>query len=242
MRSPTTTSRSSSIRSGAIAYLNRGILMTSSTRSTRRSPTTRGRSSAIRSRWSPISIAACFITPSAIMPRAVADFTKASQLGPNDGLSFYCLGNAYDALGDLQKAVADYGETLKRKPRTRASASARRRLSRLEQARPRDRRLNQAIKLDANAAEAYLGRGAIYRMKGDFDRAIADGSEAIKRNPKLPPPISIAARPTHPRAISTIRRRPFPGDPARSEILELLFRPRLSTITSPALCRRPWPI
>ena len=42
------------------------------------------------------------------------------------------------------------------------------------------------IKLDADSALAHNGRGHAYRLQGDFDRAIADDSDAIKRDPKLP--------------------------------------------------------
>src|SRR5215475_15617591 len=34
-------------------------------------------------------------------------------------------------------------------------------------------------------AEAFNNRGAGYRLKGDYDRAIADYAQAIKLNPKL---------------------------------------------------------
>lgn len=39
--------------------------------------------------------------------------------------------------------------------------------------------INQAIRLDPNAANHYNNRGIIYRMKGEYDRAISDYDEAI---------------------------------------------------------------
>jgi len=42
-----------------------------------------------------------------------------------------------------------------------------------------------AIELDPNDATAYCNRGLAWRSLGDFDRAIADCSEAIRLDPKL---------------------------------------------------------
>ena len=39
--------------------------------------------------------------------------------------------------------------------------------------------INQAIRLNPNAANHYNNRGIIYRMKGEYDRAINDYDEAI---------------------------------------------------------------
>ena len=39
---------------------------------------------------------------------------------------------------------------------------------------------NQAIRLDANSASAFTGRGAAYFAKGDYERAIQDYNQAIR--------------------------------------------------------------
>ena len=44
---------------------------------------------------------------------------------------------------------------------------------------------NRAIELDPDFAGAYINRGAVYRNKGEYDRAIKDYNIAIKLNPNL---------------------------------------------------------
>ncbi|MEC4819042.1 MAG: tetratricopeptide repeat protein [Scytonema sp. PMC 1069.18] len=44
---------------------------------------------------------------------------------------------------------------------------------------------NQAIKLDPNFADAYIGRGYAYVYKKDYDRAIAEFNQAIKLDPNF---------------------------------------------------------
>ena len=44
---------------------------------------------------------------------------------------------------------------------------------------------SEAIRLDPKNVEAYIGRSCVYQGKGDFDRAIADATEAIRLGPKL---------------------------------------------------------
>ena len=40
------------------------------------------------------------------------------------------------------------------------------------------------IEIDPRYAEAYVGRGIVYRLKGDNDHAIADYTQAIEINPR----------------------------------------------------------
>jgi tetratricopeptide (TPR) repeat protein len=42
---------------------------------------------------------------------------------------------------------------------------------------------DQAIRVSPAPAEAFLGRGEFLRMRGDYDRAIADFSEALRLQP-----------------------------------------------------------
>ena len=71
------------------------------------------------------------------------------------------------------------------RPERRAGlCRSRRRFFREGRLRRRDCRIHEAIQLDPKDAQAYVGRGAAYRGKGDYDRAIADYDEAIRLDPK----------------------------------------------------------
>ena len=45
--------------------------------------------------------------------------------------------------------------------------------------------MNRAINLDPNGAVAYNNRGLVYQHKGDYEKAIADYTQAIQLNPDL---------------------------------------------------------
>ena len=73
---------------------------------------------------------------------SIADYTQAIKLGANAAHDYQGRGIAYAGKGDYVKAAADYSEAIKRGPADIETLTiARRRLSRLEQARSRHRRL-----------------------------------------------------------------------------------------------------
>lgn len=88
---------------------------------------------------------------------AIAEFTKAIELAPQDVDSLLDRAAAYVAKGDFDRAIADYKKAIEMRP---------------EQA--------ESIEVDPNYASACISRGDTYYEKGDFDRAIADYSHAIK--------------------------------------------------------------
>ena len=47
---------------------------------------------------------------------AIADFTEALKLVPNDPAVLILRGNSYDSKGDKQRAIADYSESIKHNP------------------------------------------------------------------------------------------------------------------------------
>ena len=47
---------------------------------------------------------------------AIADFTEALKLVPNDPAVLILRGNAYDSKGDKQRAIADYSESIRHNP------------------------------------------------------------------------------------------------------------------------------
>ena len=94
-------------------------------------------------------------------------------------------GGAYAAKGDVNRAVADYNESMRIDPTYPAAY-----LNRGNVWFHRgdfDRAIadyNQAIQLDPKYGSAYVNRGSAWGNKGDLDRAIADYNQAIRLDPK----------------------------------------------------------
>jgi tetratricopeptide (TPR) repeat protein len=93
-------------------------------------------------------------------------------------------GTALQARGHLDRAIADYDQSVKLNPNSAVG-----RLCRAHGNYARNAfdaaiaDFNEAIALDPNSAPAFLGRGVAYRAKGDIDHAIADYDESIRLNP-----------------------------------------------------------
>lgn len=133
--------------------------------------------------------------------QAVADYTKALQLEPNDKIASDNLSNALkkrqdeamkfmvEGLGawfknDFDLALADLNQAIQLDPKFLAAYCNR---SFLYESRGDFARAiadcNHAIELDPNFTAAYCNRGDSYRQKGEYDRAIADFSQAIQLEP-----------------------------------------------------------
>ncbi|GBU28796.1 hypothetical protein R84B8_02358 [Treponema sp. R8-4-B8] len=115
---------------------------------------------------------------------AIADFTAALQLDPNNAHIYIERGNAYSDKGDYDRAIADYNQALRLNPNY-ANAYNNRGIA-YKNKGDYDRAIadyNQAIKLYPYFAEAYNNRGFAYDAKGDYDRAIEDYNQAIRLNP-----------------------------------------------------------
>jgi tetratricopeptide (TPR) repeat protein len=94
-------------------------------------------------------------------------------------------GGAYQAQGDLERAMADLDESVRIDP-TYPSAYSNRGAAWYRRG-DLDRAIadfNTAIRLDPKYEYAYVNRGAAWGTKGNFDRAIADFDTAIRLNPK----------------------------------------------------------
>jgi hypothetical protein len=63
--------------------------------------------------------------------------------------------------------------------------------------------LNEAIRLDLKIDRAFANRGSAYLQKGDYDRAIADESEAIRVDPRNAGASTTVALDTSTKAITT---------------------------------------
>jgi len=107
--------------------------------------------------------------------RAIAEFTEAIRLNPNDSRAFAKRGDTYRKKGDYDRAIADITEAIRLDP-TYAWAFGVRGVTH----RAKGDRDN------ANASLRHLGTGEIesrFLKTDDFDRAISDFTEAIRLNP-----------------------------------------------------------
>jgi tetratricopeptide (TPR) repeat protein len=109
----------------------------------------------------------------------------AGRLDPRYAPAKAGRGDAYEAKGDIDHAIAAYNEAIRLDPKY-ALAYADRGLAYRAKG-DLDHALadsNAAIALDPKLAAAYNSRGSAYFSKGDKDRAIADFDEAIRLDPK----------------------------------------------------------
>jgi tetratricopeptide (TPR) repeat protein len=120
-----------------------------------------------------------------VYDRAIADYSSAIKIDPNDAKAYRSRGIAYNSKGDFDRAIADFNQAIKIDPNY-ASAYNSRGIA-YDDKGDYDRAIadySSAIKIDPNYASAYYNRGLAYMMsKGDFDRAVADCTSAIKINP-----------------------------------------------------------
>ena len=106
------------------------------------------------------------------------------KLAPDDRTSRFTRGFAYLKKGELDKAMADFNEVLRRDPefgeayRERGHALAFK--GELDKALAD---LNKAIEMVPDDYEAFFCRGDAYARKGELDKAIADYDQAIKLDP-----------------------------------------------------------
>ena len=94
-------------------------------------------------------------------------------------------GGAHQAQGDINRAVADYNESMRIDPTYPAAYSNRG--NAWYHSGKFDRAIadyNQAIELNPKYARAYVNRGSAWGNRGELDRAIADYSRAIRLDPK----------------------------------------------------------
>ena len=94
-------------------------------------------------------------------------------------------GYAYDSKGDHDRAIADYGESIRLDPQN-PKAYYNRGIA-YDSKGEHNRAITdfgELIRLDPQNPEAYYNRGVAYYSEGDFDRAIADYDQAIRLDPK----------------------------------------------------------
>jgi tetratricopeptide (TPR) repeat protein len=115
---------------------------------------------------------------------AIAKFSEAIRLAPNDAEAWGRRGEAYAAKGKIEDAVADCAQGVKLAPN---SSEAHGRCGYVYyHANEFERAIaayDTAIKLDPRIASAYTGRGLAYSRLEQTDRAISDFDQALKLDP-----------------------------------------------------------
>ena len=119
----------------------------------------------------------------------IAGCTAVIRSGiPNDkelAALFNYRGVAYKAKGDLDHAIADYTEAIRRDPDHAAAYNSRGIAYKAKG--DVDKAIadyDQAIRLNPNSAPAFNNRGYAYFGKSSYDRAVTDFDEAVKLDPQ----------------------------------------------------------
>ncbi len=115
---------------------------------------------------------------------AIADFSEAIRLKPDDFGAYYYRGLSYDLKGNYDRAIADYNDAIRLKP-DYVVAYNNRGLAYHQQGDD-DKAIadeTEAIRLNPHFLEAYNTRGVFYDHKGSYDKALADYNEAIRLKP-----------------------------------------------------------
>lgn len=117
--------------------------------------------------------------------RAIADFTVAIGLDPQDAVAYRDRGIAYARKREYERAVADFTVAIGLDPQDAVAYCNRG--NAYDDIRDYDRAIadyNAAIGLNPQYAAAYNNRGNACRNKGEHNRAIDDYSVAISLNPQ----------------------------------------------------------
>jgi tetratricopeptide (TPR) repeat protein len=114
------------------------------------------------------------------LDKALSDWTAAIQLNSKSATAWFNRGHDYGVLGDSDKAISDYTAAIRLNPRyLKAYVNRANEYSHKRQYKLAFHDATTAIQLDPKHANTYHNRGAYYGETGDFDRSIADFSEAI---------------------------------------------------------------
>jgi tetratricopeptide (TPR) repeat protein len=112
--------------------------------------------------------------------KAVADFSKAIELGRKRALVWINRGRAYRGLERWQEALADFSKAIEMDPlNPRAYAGRAGVHAGLKQWELALADCVKAVELEPNAASAWISRGEVYEKLGQNDKALADYNQAI---------------------------------------------------------------
>jgi tetratricopeptide (TPR) repeat protein len=111
--------------------------------------------------------------------RALADFSNAIELAPSLPVGYFYRALAYDAKGEGGRAVVDLKQAFKLGLGDRMEYRSQDEVDRIGAI------LTKAIERNGADAIAWFGRGRVDAMNQEWERAVADYSDAIERDPAL---------------------------------------------------------
>lgn len=111
----------------------------------------------------------------------VAYYSDAIELRPDKADAYYKRGDAYDEIGEYEKAITDCSKAIERDP-NHVDAYYKRGCAHHETGEYEKAidDYSAVIGLDSGYASAYYGRGVASCKKGDVDRGIADLKRCIE--------------------------------------------------------------
>ncbi|MGD0059020.1 MAG: tetratricopeptide repeat protein [Verrucomicrobiia bacterium] len=115
---------------------------------------------------------------------AIAEFSDAIRLKPEDSMAHYNRANAYSDKGDYDKAIADYNDAIRFESDYIAAYYSRGNAYGYKG--DWDKAIadeTEALRLNPRFVEACYARGAFYDHHGRYDKAIADYYQAITLKP-----------------------------------------------------------
>jgi tetratricopeptide (TPR) repeat protein len=112
--------------------------------------------------------------------RAIADYSEAIRLNANDVLALNGRGNAYLRNGEHNRAIADWNSLLRINPNFTEARQSIERAQQLQQQEQERQQMEQHQR-----AEALVDQGRRNFDIRDYNRALADFTEAIRLNPNL---------------------------------------------------------
>ncbi|RAZ86945.1 hypothetical protein DPM33_26720 [Mesorhizobium hawassense] len=117
--------------------------------------------------------------------RAVAEYSRALALAPNEPSTYSARARARMQKGDYDGALSDINRALEIDPSYITAYHARALI--LIKKREPEKAIadyNRAIEMKPDYAPLYFGRGSAWYSMGDFDRAAADLDRALELDPK----------------------------------------------------------
>ena len=114
---------------------------------------------------------------------AVVHYDEAIRILPGFFQCYYERGNAYNKLGQYQRAIEDYSEVLRWKPDVMAYLNRAMLRYNLGDHQRAIEDYNEVIRIIPDDAEAYFHRGKAYSVTGQYQRAFEDYSEAVRLQP-----------------------------------------------------------
>ncbi|NET46534.1 tetratricopeptide repeat protein [Okeania sp. SIO2B3] len=115
---------------------------------------------------------------------AIANYTQALQLNPQNGAIYYQRGNSYYSQRVYEKAIQDYTAAIKITKNYNTYYQRALTYYELGDNEKAITDLTQTLRIRPKYSQAYQKRGLIYDKIGDYKNAIQDYSQSIKINPQ----------------------------------------------------------